>query len=137
MMDVSQKLVLFAGSQVGKPFVWGETDCVMLGLKCVDIMTGSSDWLAYAGRWSNEAEARAYFATETPFDYLAWRKAEEVTPGFEQIGDVMLAQTPEWPFCVHIVVGAKALSSSPSSGVNLIPVALIRETAGVTIWRVH
>jgi len=133
MIDATEKrLFIWADSMKGRPFVWGETDCIMLAAQAADIIGGSDLASQFAGRYTDETTARALLADAVPSHLLAAADWENRTGSIPCRGDILLSQTDEWPECAHVVLGRYALSSSPGHGVGFCRISQLPITS---LWR--
>ena len=129
-------LFQWASARIGQPFKWGETDCAMLALEAHDVVTGDALAPLYRGRWTSEREARR-FMRQHDIDLLRRLRAAgsvDVVINFQQRGDLILAPQDGW-MCGHVCLGARALSSCPDLGVNLIPTAAVLALPDVHVLR--
>lgn len=133
------RLSKFLREREGKPFKWGQTDCNVLALQCLDILTGMTRphfALIAQGRYSTEAGALA-FATTYPMSLgriLAMAGAQEVK-GDCQPGDFILVQREGEPWLrAHICLNdSMCASSTPEHGIIIIPCTWVEP--GHTIMR--
>jgi hypothetical protein len=135
-MTPEQNVIIWARGMLGEEFVWGVTDCAMLALKGLDVLTGESYAARYLGKWTGEDEALAHFKTELPSQVLAGFGGIRVLNTFAVLGDVIAVPAGIWPEQMHFVLGAKSLSSDPAKGVHLLPTRLLTELPDATVWRV-
>jgi hypothetical protein len=124
----------WAIAQVGKPFVWGETDCVSLlrGLmRCLYGKTYGPALEYHTLREALNVEEQTGGARKVVLDL-----EPTVLPlSYASTGDVLIDQRREGdPFeAVLCVITDKALFSEPDSVVKLIPLSTV--PPGVTLYR--
>ncbi len=133
---VEQAIHRWAHEVTGLPFVWGETDCCILTLRALSLLTGQDHTDAYIGAWQDEAAALAHYAIERPSDVLQSFGAFEVDIARVVFGDVLTVPADPWPEQCHFVLGRFCLASDLRLGVMLLPVRMFLSRAGVRLWRV-
>ena len=124
-------LIAWAEHLRGSPFEWGVTDCAILCLEAFDIMSGrwgqpdGCGGLAeqYRGRYADERAARRF---QVLHDVDLRKKlvaagCTPVAPNFQQCGDFLLESAGGF-VCGHVCLGLHALSATPESGVQMLPV---------------
>ncbi len=135
MTSADQKLVMWARQQVGKPFEWGVTDCAMLALQAVDILTDGEHAQTYAGKWETQSQALAHFEIEKPSDVLQRLGAVEIDAIRAAAGDILTLPAYIWPEQLHVVMGRLCLSADIDQGVCLLPTRLFVTVEGARAWR--
>lgn len=130
-------LVAFANGHLGRPYVWGETDCAALVRGAVAEMFDPSP-LADVPAYATLAEAvRALQVVGDVVAYLEARGATAVPVAFAQAGDVVLLPGDDGdglPRLGIVVDGrAKLLTSHPEHGVEVVPLRVLPE--GCSAWR--
>lgn len=137
--DFMQRLMAFAQAEMGRPFIWGKTNCVALALRALDAQCADSTlWHRWQRRMTSPARVAA-FLRQHDFDactaLLGQAGLTLIDPAYAQPGDLLLYSTPEWAFAAGVNLGhAGVLSSTPERGVALWPraaMALPRLAAGV------
>ena len=117
--DWESRLFAFAEAAVGRPFLWGEWDCVLLTARALDAMGAHGLTEKYQGAWHGPASALRYarrFLSVT--DGLQRAGCRPVRPGFQQVGDILLVR--QGPFELgHVCLGSTVLSVDEASGVFL------------------
>lgn len=117
--DWELRLIAFARTALGKPFAWGETNCVALALRALDAQCGSDLIGRYARRMSSEHRARAWVARHGLVG-LADRLQEEgcvvIETAFIQVGDIALAEMPD-TIGAAVCLGRTMLSATAAGGV--------------------
>lgn len=114
-------LANFVTAEVGKPFIWGETNCVSLAARALDIQSGENYHPCVKHFMSSEIRARAFVRKQGIAGIVSRLKERGlvvVPKNFEQIGDVCFVQT-ETTIGASVLLGRKALSSSQKNGVAL------------------
>ena len=135
-MTPEQSVIRWSRTVKGQPFAWGRTDCAMLTLAALDVLTGTAHAEAYTGLWDSEATALAHFATETPSQVLQGFGAAEVPPAFVVLGDVITVPADPWPEQLHFVLGRYSLCSDVERGVALLRTRSLTAQPGARVWRV-
>jgi hypothetical protein len=120
----------------GRPFAWGETDCAILTLEGLELLTGHPCVAGYRGLWASREEALAHFSQELPSDVLKGLGAVEVAPAFAVFGDVITLPADPWPEQLHFILGRYSLVSDEERGVGLAPTRVLLNIAGARVWRV-
>ncbi len=127
-------LVRFAQQMLGEPFVWGQTDCAMLALRCLEAAHGFATVEQYWGLWTDEASALAHFQRELPSEVLAGIGLREVPAAQASTGDIILAPKAPFPECAHVCLGQFSLTASPVAGVHRVPTLELVDVA-TSAWR--
>ena len=135
-MTPEQNVIIWARGLLGREFVWGETDCVMLTLKAMDIFHGGEYAERFRGKWSNQEEALAYYDITSPSEMLPAYGGQRVLGTFAVLGDIITVTSEEWPERCHFVLGARSLSSTEDGGVSLIPTRFLTNLPDAIVWRV-
>lgn len=135
-MTPEQRIVAWSRTVLRQPFEWGKTDCAMLTLQALELLTGKKYLDAYRGAWTSEEEALAHFQHEKPSDVLKGWGAQQVPPAFAVFGDVVTAPAAPWPEQLHFVLGRHAFTSDQARGVALVPTRLLTALTGAQVWRV-
>lgn len=129
MVQSDLLLAHWVATWLGRPFVWGETDCNQLCLSWLDELTGGRRARDFRGRYRDRAEAIA-FQIEFGQDLagvLDDAGGREVQPRFAQTGDFLLTAEPGEPWLRgHVHLLRRALSSVEGRGVLAIPTSLLR-----------
>lgn len=116
-----QALTAWVNQQNGKPFVWGETNCIALALAATDVQTGGALLPTYRHHMSSASRAQAW----TRRNDLEKLKQILVGHGMTQLssltladdGDILLAEHNG--LYAHIFVSGKCLSATLDHGVQL------------------
>lgn len=136
MITTEQMLVIWARHQIGLPFIWGSTDCAMVAVSAIDIITGGAHRQTYGGQWSTEAEAMAAYDRLPHLSALLAELGAEVLPGhLFAVGDLITVPTPTWPEQYHVVLGRRSLCCDIEHGVVQIPTRPILAQPGARLWR--
>ena len=134
-MTAEVSLLSWASLIRGKPFIWGETDCVMLTLLALDKFLGTKNASTYAGRWTSREDALSYFDKETPSQWFTEHKGSRVDPAYAVIGDTITLPADPWPEQCHFILGHFSLAADEARGVILIPTRFLLRQPGATVWR--
>src|SRR3970040_964587 len=94
-LDWRSRLHAWGTAQVGKPFVWGETDCGSLSRKALEMMFGVDIMpvLPVYNSWSEAVVAKHQVARFGSF--LTKLGALEGEPAFMRAGDIVVAPEPD------------------------------------------
>ena len=121
--DAVARLAMFANQEYGKPFTWGETNCVALALRAIDAQCDSN--LINIGRefMSTERAALVWVGrnggADGLFDLLISRYGfEQVFEDFVNDGDIALKQGDR-TINSYVFISGHWLSSTPDLGVRL------------------
>lgn len=136
--DWSAALVRWARSCVGRPYVWGETDCGTLGREALRVLFGS-DVLPGVSGWSTTRDAVHTAANlGTPSAVLTALGAEVQSAMFARAGDLVIVPEPAVPggeaVCV-VIDGKLALHSTHDCGVVLDPIPT--DGMAYSLWTVR
>lgn len=135
-------VALMARNLVGRPFVWGETDCGTLCRLTLDALYGpgtAEGWLGQAWK-SARGAARAWRRLGGPEDVLERLGAAEVHPDYASTGDIVVlpGQDPEGLPSLAVIVGPKCVRANRELGVVAEPAGVLRRaptTRGIQVWR--
>ena len=115
------ELTNFAVGEVGRPFIWGETNCVSLALRAFDSYLGTE----FHKRWRHymsTATRAAAFSRSEGLDGIVERLRsvgmQVVRPNFERTGDVRFCMTDD-TIGASVLLGRQCLSSTVLEGVQL------------------
>lgn len=121
--DYLAQLVEFANTETGKPFIWGETNCVALALRALDAQCGSD--LISIGREFMATERAALVwvgrngGVNGLFDLLIREHGlEQVFSSFVSDGDIALRQGDN-TINAYVFMSGYWLSSTVDQGVKL------------------
>lgn len=115
-------LVEFIRGELGKPFVWGETNCVALAFRALDAMTNGSTIDKYRKHMSSQKKALAWTIKNGMDGLVSTLKSEgciEVPVTHVQDGDIILGLTEDKQLAAHVVFDKYVMSSSQTNGVAL------------------
>lgn len=115
------RLHAFARAEVGRAFEWGETNCVALGLRAIDVQLGTALHAKYRKHMATERRAMAW-AKRYGVDGIVSRLVDDglvvVPANFEREGDILLTAMPD-NIGTAVVLGRCRLSSTAEHGVEL------------------
>lgn len=117
-------LLQWATQQEGRPYAWGETDCIALALAAVGVLYPAPPPLP---RFPSKVAALRALA-EAPDLIVATPAAAGAAPlalGFAAIGDLLVPPPDRDEPAVLVGLGGWALASSPADGVQRVPVAAL------------
>lgn len=135
------RLVAWADTVLGKPYVWGETDCLSLAATAVREITGTplpvpSYRSALAAR---QEVARVLEEHETIGAALQHHGARWIgSAAWAQPGDLLVWEpTAEWPFPeVAVVVGVHIVTADEHRGVVREPLTRVVRDDDASVYRV-
>lgn len=122
------RLMEFVRSEVGRPFEWGETNCLALALRAVDAMRGTTLHATHRHRMSSAARALAgtrKHGLDGVVRFLQQHGLIELAPNFAQEGDILLGLSEDGQIAAHVSLGTRVLSSTPDDGVILLRLATV------------
>ena len=117
--DADLRLIAFAREQLGKPFVWGETNCLAIALRALDVQCGTDIAARYSKYMASERRAMSWVARHGlagVVSRLIEEGAVEVAPAWIQTGDIALVEMPG-NIGAAVYLGRNYLSSSSALGV--------------------
>lgn len=119
--DWLQRLTKWATDEQGKPFAWGETNCVALALRAIDVQLDAPFFMpTYSRFFRSEVRSRAWLKTHTIHDFVELFVAaggKVLNCAGVGDGDIMLLQRGDNLYA-HAMVSEHWLSSSPSHKVR-------------------
>lgn len=131
------ELTMWVQSLVGKPFVWGETDCCTIVAGALLRLHGVDYRLPV---YRSRDDAKRIVATMGGLrEQLVRLGAVEVPVNFERTGDIVVLAPvgEEFTDGAGLVVGSQVITTSESDGVRVVPLAVVRRVAGMTTLRVE
>ena len=136
-----QALATWADGVVGKPYAWGETDCLSLASAAIAAMTRTPLALPpYRSAASAKQQVECVLAEHgTIGDALVAQGARRIGAAtWAQPGDLLVAEpTDDWPFPeVGIVVGRHVVVADEARGVQLESVGLLMRDPDLGVYRV-
>jgi hypothetical protein len=115
------ELITWASSKIGKPFIWGESDCTTLSLEGINIYYGNI--FNIENTWNSFKEAlRAFKKYGTPMDILTKEGFTIVTKKYEQTGDIFVWQGKGY-FLIGIVINQSVLVADEGKLLSLRPIS--------------
>jgi hypothetical protein len=118
----------FARAELGRMFIWGETNCVALALRAHDAMHGTALHATHRKHMSTATRARAWtrkHGARGVIDQLLADGLTELSPAFAQPGDLLIGETADGQIAAHVCLGARVLSSTETEGVRYLPLAAV------------
>lgn len=104
----------------GQEFVWGETDCGMLGRRLIQ-EAYEEDPFTWDPYESKTGAIKVYKKYGTPFQQLKNIGCKRVEPNFIQRGDFASVKDDNFQFLtVAMFVGSGYITSNPDTGVILL-----------------
>lgn len=104
------KLADYITAHLGRPFAWGEHDCVLFAVGWLEIATGR-DYLTQYKPWSSAFEAARKVANLGGLDALFDAELTQINPHFAADGDLAIIRGTAFVFSgAHVVsVGEEGL----------------------------
>ena len=132
-----QLLMRWASSQVGRPFVWGETNCVALALAAIDAQSSTALLAKYRHNMSSEVRALAWSRSNDIYT-LAGKMLDEgmsvIGENYVDDGDILLIQKGR-EINAHVYVSGRYLSSTADGGVRLFAASELDSSADGRLFR--
>jgi len=119
-MSAEIRLTQFVRAELGRPFIWGETNCVALALRAVDAMHGTALHDKHRRHMSSAARALAWTRKHGPsgvIDALINDGLIKIQPAYAQDGDILIGETTDGQIAAHVCLGVRVLSSTDAGGV--------------------
>lgn len=114
------RLMQFCRAEVGRMFIWGETNCVALALRAVDTMHGTALHAQHRKHMATATRALAWtrkHGARGVIDQLIADGLTEIDPAFAQEGDVLIGETADGQIAAHVCLGVRVLSATEAAGV--------------------
>lgn len=119
-MSIEVRLAEFVRAEMGRPFVWGHTNCVALALRALDALHDTDLHARYGLNMSSLVRA-AVWARRHGLEGLRERFVAEgfavVPTAYAQPGDILLGHTEDGQIAAHVCLGVRVLSSSSEGGI--------------------
>jgi len=120
------RLVAWAKEMVGRPFVWGETDCITLAIEAIEIIHPGQIKFDLPF-WDSKKTAIVAIKKINGFSaYMEKHGAVKIESELlARAGDLLVAPSVDSIEGCQVVIGGKIISSRPDEGVhirNLYPV---------------
>lgn len=119
-MNHEVKLMEFVRAELGRPFAWGDTNCVALALRALDAMHGLALHERHRHHMGSAVRARAWTRQHGAMGVVVELLRDglvEVDPAYSQVGDILVGETAEGQIAAHICLGVRVLSSTEADGV--------------------
>ena len=124
-MTKQQKLIEWATSKIGTPFIWGNSDCSSITLEGIKLYYG--DILNFENTWVNLKEAiRAYKKYGNPLEILENANFYKVLKNYEQTGDIFV-WTGNSYYLVGIIINQSVLVADENKLLQLRPINTFEE----------
>jgi len=139
-MSAEVRLMEFVRTELGRPFEWGETNCLALALRAVDAMHGTHLHATHKHRMSSATRALAgtrKHGLNGVMEFLLGHGLVAIDPPFAQEGDILLGLTDDGQIAAHVSLGNRVLSSTQADGVILLRLATVSPAPTLAAgWRV-
>lgn len=140
MSAVETLLAEFAAREQGRPFVWGETNCVALALRWLDTVSGGSLHRRHCAQMSSAPRAAAWtrrHGARGLVDQMRAAGLTELLPAFARPGDVLIGSSEDDQIAAHIVLGRRLLSATAAQGVLQLPSEAAAALSWAVGWRTY
>ena len=119
-MNKKNELIIWASSKIGKPFIWGESDCSTLTLEGISIYYGNV--FNFKNIWNSLKEAlRAHKIYGTPINILTQAGFTLVNKKYEQTGDIFVLSIKNY-YLVGVVINQSVLVADENKKIILRPI---------------
>ena len=118
-----RRLVEFAAVVVGQPFEWGQTDCVSLVRRGLQLMFNEDVWKGHVGEWKTKRGAITVSGKTDYEDALLTSGGVEVGYHYASSGDVALGPNEDEHGMLQmalLVPTRKVITATPEVGVALV-----------------
>ena len=123
-------LLSFSSKVLGKPFVWGDTDCCSLAVECFDYIRGTNHKQGnLISSIVDKESAMALCANRTAHQVILANGFEEIELHKASRGDIIYFFTDGLE-SINICYGENCLSSSEENGVNFTPTKVVLRIIG-------
>lgn len=119
-MSSDVRLMEFVRAEMGRPFAWGDTNCVALALRALDAMHGLALHARHRHHMSSAVRALAWTREHGALGVILELLRDglvEVDPMYSQIGDILVGETDDGQIAAHVCLGVRVLSSTEADGV--------------------
>lgn len=119
-MNKKNELIIWASSKIGKPFIWGKTDCSTLTLEGIKLYYGNM--FQFENTWNSLKEAiRAYKKYGTPIKILTEARFSLIYKKYEQTGDIFVWEGNGY-YLVGVVINQAVLTADEGKKIALRPI---------------
>jgi len=131
-------LISWAESRLGRPFIWGETDCNVLALEALDVITNGNNVAIAKGKYHSKLGAIRFLARlgKGLADVVKEADGVEIDTCRYKTGDFLIMDHTAYEMA-HVYLDGRLFSSHPETGVRLFkPVDQALTRAAFTVYRV-
>lgn len=110
----------FVRAELGRPFIWSETNCVALALRAIDAMHGTRLHATHRHHMCSALRAQAWTRQFGPHGIIVELLKDglsEIPVSYAQPGDILAGETDDGQIAAHICLGVRVLSSTQNDGV--------------------
>ncbi len=137
-VDWRSRLLCWSALQVGRPFVWGQTDCATLGRSALTEIFGV-DVMPWLPTWHSAREAVQVVQTYGPVESILEKLgACGVSSAFMRAGDLVVMREPEEEIgrvAIMVCIDGRECIVSRHTGVVLERLPLLVEGAqAYSLW---
>lgn len=119
-MNKKNELIIWASSKIGKPFVWGISDCSTLTLEGILLYYGNV--FNFENTWNSlKAALRSYIKYGTPIQILQQAGFTLINKKYEQTGDIFVLNIKNY-YLVGIIINQSVLTSDEGKKIILRPI---------------
>ena len=136
--DWRTRLIAWSNAQIGRPFIWGETDCAALVRASLQECFGQ-DVVPGVPTWQSKREAIRVLKAHEPVKILEALGAVKTTVGFARAGDIVRANETDvvGGIALGVWVDGGCLVTSVERGVVFIRAASMpRDGVVYSLWEI-
>tara|TARA_R100001086_G_scaffold238071_2_gene162550 strand:- start:2462 stop:2887 length:426 start_codon:yes stop_codon:yes gene_type:complete len=123
-------LLSFSQKVLGKPFVWGDTDCCSLTVDCFDYIRGTNHKQGkLISSIVDKDSALKLCAERTAYQVILANGFQQIELSKASRGDIIYFYNDGFE-SLHICYGDKCLSSSEENGVHFTPTKVVLRIIG-------
>jgi hypothetical protein len=114
LTDWQLRLVQFANLEIGRPFIWGETNCVALAIRAIDVQCGTDLMCKYHRHMTDKRAAWLWLKRNGSLEGIKSRLLADglsvIEPDYMQDGDLLMGEVEDGNVTAHIYLSGKWLS---------------------------
>lgn len=129
------RLLAWAQSRIGREFQWGRTNCLMLCLEAMDVLSNghlADTWRSQCSNIRDVIRNTRRLSAESELEKAGLAKID----GPPHVGDLIVGLPPHYrQFSGHVVLGDYCISSNPKQGVGYLVTRDVLAQPHAAIWR--
>jgi hypothetical protein len=114
LVDWQLRLVRFANTEIGSPFIWGETNCVALAIRAIDVQCGTDLMCKYRKHMTCKRIAWLWLKRNGSLEGIKSRLLADglsvIEGDYMQDGDLLMGEVEDGNVTAHIYLSGKWLS---------------------------